>query len=105
MLKLLESWQNEDMLKKIKNKWIRRTYYSLLWIILFIVIAIGVLLFLYSQTTVLERAAVDYLNRQLADKGTVKYKSIHGSLLHQIEIQELNVNLPDQAQIKFFNKY
>ncbi|MEJ2544046.1 MAG: hypothetical protein P8Y99_08255, partial [Calditrichaceae bacterium] len=69
------------MLKKIKNKWIRRTIYILLGIFLFVLVSVGVLLFLYSQTTVLEKAAVKYLNSQLADKGTVTYKSIRGSLL------------------------
>lgn len=87
------------MLKKIKNKWIRRTFYILLGFVTFLVITIGVILFLYSQTTVLERAAVDFLNRQLADKGTVKYKSIRGSLLNHIEIQDLDISLQDQAQI------
>ena len=88
------------MLRKIKNKGIRRTIWILLSIILFIVISIGIILFLYSQTTVLEEAAVNYLNNQLGDEGTIKYTAIRGSLLNRIEIENLDINLPQQAQIK-----
>ena len=82
-----------------KSKWLKRILYILLGLFVFIVITTGVILFLYSQTTVLEQAAVKYINAQLSDKGTIKYKSIHGSLLNRIEIEDLDVNLKGDTRI------
>ena len=100
MLNLLEFRLNNNMLKKIKNKWLRRTIFILLGLILFIIIFAGVVIFLYSQTSILEETAVKYLNSQLAGNGSIKYTSLRGSLLNQIEIENLDVTIPDQAQIK-----
>ncbi|MEJ2054288.1 MAG: hypothetical protein P8X42_10240, partial [Calditrichaceae bacterium] len=87
------------MPKKVKNKWIRRSLYTLLGIFVFIILTFIVLWYLYSHTSVLERAAMDYLNLQLKGKGTVTYSAIRGSLLNQIEIDNLQVIIQDQAQI------
>ena len=88
------------MSKITKNKWFKRILYTLGGIVVFLCLVVGVILFLYSQTTVLERAAVNYLNRKLSDKGTVEYKSIRGSLLNQIEIEGLEINIENEVQIK-----
>ena len=41
-----------------------------------------------------------YLNSQLGGAGSIKYTSLRGSLFNQIEIENLDVNIPDQIQVK-----
>lgn len=82
------------------KKVFRWSYKSILWFLAILVMIITITILLYWQSNLVAEMVESYINYSLADKGTIKYKKISGSLFNNIDIEGLEFELTDKMQIR-----
>ncbi len=70
-----------------------------MWFTIVFIVLIGIIIFLYWQTGIVSGLAKNYLNNVLEGKGRISYTSLRGSLINNIEIENLEIELYDQLKI------